>query len=213
MQAVLQIHVGPGKLGNRRVTTTNPSGNELKTCRLFYIWDRRNKIKFLVDTGAAISVIPHTIDPSAKPTPTQTTSSQRFHYRHVRWEKTLSLNIGMRRDYTWTFTLANVKIPILGADFLAHYELSVHMNPRTLSDTLTNLHVIGTPARHSTTGIGIAACHGQDYVDILNQFVDITQPFKSTDSGCPPNATPHQNEWSTSTLPTQTTRATQTGLC
>ena len=89
----------------------------------------------------------------------------------------------MRRDYTWTFTLANVKIPILGADFLAHYELSVHMNPRTLSDTLTNLHVIGTPARHSTTGIGIAACHGQDYVDILNQFVDITQPFKSTDSG------------------------------
>ena len=89
----------------------------------------------------------------------------------------------MRRDYTWTFTLANVKIPILGADFLAHYELSVHMNPRTLSDTLTNLHVIGTPARHCTTGIGIAACHGQDYVDILNQFVDITQPFKSTDSG------------------------------
>ncbi len=49
--------------------TRKPEGNELKTCRLFYIWDRRNKIKFLVDTGAAISVIPHTIDPSAKPTP------------------------------------------------------------------------------------------------------------------------------------------------
>ena len=182
MQAVLQIHVGPGKLGNRRVTTTNPSGNELKTCRLFYIWDRRNKIKFLVDTGAAISVIPHTIDPSAKPTPLKLQAANGSTI-DTYGGKTLSLNIGMRRDYTWTFTLANVKIPILGADFLAHYELSVHMNPRTLSDTLTNLHVIGTPARHSTTGIGIAACHGQDYVDILNQFVDITQPFKSTDSG------------------------------
>ena len=90
MQAALQIHGGPGKLGNRRVTTTNPSGIELKTCRLFYIWDRRNKIKFLVDTGAAISVIPHTIDPSAKPTPLKTTSSQRFHYRHVRWKDALS---------------------------------------------------------------------------------------------------------------------------
>ena len=48
---------------------------------------------------------------------------------------------------------------------------------------MTNLHVIGTLSRHSTTGFGIAACHGQDYVDILNQFVDITQPFKATDSG------------------------------
>ena len=55
--------------------------------------------------------------------------------------------------------------------------------PKTLSDTMTNLHVIGTPARHSNTGIGIATCHCQDYVDILNQFVDITQPFKATDSG------------------------------
>ena len=54
------------------------------------------------------------------------------------------------------------------------------MNPRTLSDTMTNLHILGTPARHSTTGI--AACHGQDYVYILSQFADITEPFKATDS-------------------------------
>ncbi|CAE1308993.1 unnamed protein product [Acanthosepion pharaonis] len=51
----------------------------------------------------------------------------------------------MRRDFTWTFTVANVKVPILGADFLAHYALAVHMNPRTLSDTTTNLRVLGTP--------------------------------------------------------------------
>ena len=89
----------------------------------------------------------------------------------------------MRRDYTWTFTLAKVKIPILGEDFLAHYKLSVNMNPRALSDTRTNLHGIGTPARYITMGIRIAACHGLDYVDIMNQFVDITQLFKATDSG------------------------------
>ncbi|CAE1291591.1 unnamed protein product [Acanthosepion pharaonis] len=50
----------------------------------------------------------------------------------------------MRRDFTWTFTVANVKIPILSADFLAHYALAVHMNPRPLSDTTTNLRVLAT---------------------------------------------------------------------
>ncbi|CAE1257231.1 Retrovirus-related Pol polyprotein from transposon opus [Acanthosepion pharaonis] len=58
-------------------------------------------------------------------------------------KRTLTLNISMRRDFTWTFTVANVKVPILGADFLAHYALAVHMNPRTLSDTTTNLRVLG----------------------------------------------------------------------
>ncbi|CAE1269582.1 unnamed protein product [Acanthosepion pharaonis] len=40
-------------------------------------------------------------------------------------ERTLTLNIGVRRDFTWIFTVSNVKIPILGAD----YALAVHMNP------------------------------------------------------------------------------------
>ena len=175
MQTSLQINIGPGKLGNRRLSTTNSSGGEHKNV-VFHIWDRRNELKFLVDIGAAISVISHTTDPSAKPT------SLKLQAANGSTIDTYGGNIGMRCDYIWTFILTKVKIPILSADFLAHYQLSVHMNPRTLSDTLTNLHVIGTPAGHSTMGIGIAACHGQDYVDILNQFVDITQPLKATDS-------------------------------
>ncbi|CAE1266126.1 unnamed protein product [Acanthosepion pharaonis] len=67
--------------------------------------------------------------------------------------KTLTLNIGMRRDFTWTFTQADVKTPILGQDFLAHYDLAVHMNTRTLSDNTTNISVKGTLSPHNTTGI------------------------------------------------------------
>ncbi|CAE1290002.1 unnamed protein product [Acanthosepion pharaonis] len=84
----------------------------------------------------------------------------------------------MRRDFTWTFTVANVKVPILGADFLAHYALAVHMNPRTLSDTTTNLRVLGTPTRQGSTGISVATCHGREYLDLLTQFTDITLPPK-----------------------------------
>ena len=183
------------------MTTMNSSSDEHKKCRLFYIWDWRNKLKFLVDTGAAISVIPRTTDPSAEPT------SLKLQAANSSTIDTYGGNtlIPMRRDYTWTVTLAKVKIPILGVDFLVHYELSIHMNSRTLSDTLTNLHVIGTPARHSTTGIGIAACHGQDYVDILNQ------PFKATDSG--DHQTQHHIElMGHQHFPTKMTCTTQTDI-
>ncbi|CAE1230936.1 unnamed protein product [Acanthosepion pharaonis] len=140
---LLYTPVGPGKRINRRVATTNSSGANTQ-CRLFYVWDRRNKLKFLVDTGAAISVVPLQNDHTAKPTLIKLRAANGSAI-DTYGERTLTLNIGMRRDFTWTFTVANVKVPILGADFLAHYALAVHMNPRTLSDTTTNLRVLGTP--------------------------------------------------------------------
>ena len=44
--------------------------------------------------------------------------------------KSLKLNIDMRRNYIWSFIIANVQTPILGAYFLANYNLAVHMNSR-----------------------------------------------------------------------------------
>ncbi|CAE1281873.1 unnamed protein product [Acanthosepion pharaonis] len=133
------------------------------------------------NTGAAISVVPYQNDYTAKPT--------LLKLRAVNgsaidtYLRTLTLNVGMRRDFTWTFTVANVKIPILGADFLAHYARAVHMNPRTLSDTTTNLRVLGTPTRQSSTGISVATCYGREYLDLLTQFTDITLPLQATASG------------------------------
>lgn len=66
-QISLQILLGPGKRNNQQVGTTALAGKD-KRRSLFYIMDRNNKLKFLVDTGAAISVIPFTNEPSAKPT-------------------------------------------------------------------------------------------------------------------------------------------------
>lgn len=39
--------------------------------------------------------------------------------------KNLVLKLKLRRPYSWTFILAAVKQPILGADFLKHYRLLV----------------------------------------------------------------------------------------
>ena len=122
---------------------------------LFSICDRRNKLKFLV--GAAISVILYANESYAKPTllKLQTANGSTI---DTQGGKTYTLNIDLRRDFTWTFTLANANIPILGADFLA-----VHPRRQT-SRLLEPLH---------TTAISVATCHGQEYVDILYFIVEI----------------------------------------
>jgi hypothetical protein len=33
----------------------------------------------------------------------------------------LSLNLGLRRDFTWRFVVANVTHPIIGVDFLSYF--------------------------------------------------------------------------------------------
>lgn len=87
----------------------------------------------------------------------------------------------MRRDFTWTFTQADVKTAILGADFLAHYNLAVHMNTRTLVDNTTNILVKGILSRHNTIGISVITSHEQEYIDILNKYPDVIQHFTNTD--------------------------------
>ena len=53
----------------------------------------------------------------------------------------LTLNLGLRRTFRWVFVIANVHIPIIGADFLHHYSLVVDMTNSWLVDSITQLRV------------------------------------------------------------------------
>ncbi|GFU82260.1 uncharacterized protein TNCV_2444131 [Trichonephila clavipes] len=87
------------------------------TSRLFLL-DRKSGQKFLIDSGSEICVIP--------PSPTMNKSPQSNFslfaanntkipaYGMVRKE----LNLGLRRPFIWTFIIADVSSPIIGADFL-----------------------------------------------------------------------------------------------
>ncbi|CAE1297154.1 unnamed protein product [Acanthosepion pharaonis] len=164
--------------------TKQPAGRSGRTPR-----QKHTKPPFLLDTGAAISVIPHKEQQDRKATPYKLQAANGSTIETY-GAKTLTLNIGMRRDFTWTFTQADVKTPILGADFLAHYDLAVHMNTRTLSDNTTNIAVKGTLSRHNTTGISVTTCHGREYIEILNRYPDLIQPLAGT--GPAKHQTQHQ---------------------
>ena len=92
--------------------------------RLFFVTDKSSGLRFLIDTGADVSVIPpshsdrvHRHDLCLQainntPIPTYGTRS-------------LTLNLGLRRTFHWAFIIADVIRPILGADFLHHFSLVV----------------------------------------------------------------------------------------
>eukprot|EP00795_Rhopilema_esculentum_P007425 gene7425-biopygen8703 len=50
-------------------------------------------------------------------------------------EKSLTIDLGLRRTYRWIFIIAEIPFPILGADFLAHFGLKVDVKNRKLTDT------------------------------------------------------------------------------
>ena len=110
--------------------------------RLFYLKDHLSHFHFLVDTGAAVSVIP----PS---------SSDRSHKSSICLQavnntpittfgsRSLTLDLGLRRTFHWVFVIADVGRPILGADFLHHFNLLVDIANCQLLDNVTQLHIQG----------------------------------------------------------------------
>ena len=54
------------------------------------------------------------------------------------------VDVGLKREYSWTFIVADIKQPILGADFLIHYNLLVNLPGRCLRDMRPGLAIPAT---------------------------------------------------------------------
>ncbi|TNN12873.1 Pol polyprotein, partial [Schistosoma japonicum] len=112
---------------------------------LLFISDVITKVRYLVDTGAEVSVLP-------------ATSSDRQHEAAFDLQaadgkqiatygkKYVYLNVGLRKPIHWIFTIADVKIPIIGIDLLSHHNLLVDASKKRLVDSNTKLYVRGTTA-------------------------------------------------------------------
>ncbi|BHF80069.1 hypothetical protein SprV_0702319300 [Sparganum proliferum] len=67
----------------------------------------------------------------------------------------LTLNIGLRRSFTWIFVIADVPHPILGSDFLAEFDLLVDCRRACLLDRTTGLSVRGLTLFTATTNLSV----------------------------------------------------------
>ncbi|BHF60762.1 hypothetical protein SprV_0100372800 [Sparganum proliferum] len=176
----LHIHAGltTGKRPRQPVTATATAGQS-RPSRLFYISDKSSGLRFLVDTGAEISVIPpprrHHLKPSqfslqAANCTTINTYGQR----------SLTLDIGLRRRFQWVFVQADVKSPIIGADFLTHFGLAVDLKHRKLSDTTTTLFTVGIAVSEPSVSIQLTV-PSSPFADTLKDYPSLTKPCQFTE--------------------------------
>jgi hypothetical protein len=116
---------------------------------LLFITDRCSKHQFLVDTGSDICVFPRKLVPQRK---------ERGNFYLFAANGTpiptygmmpLSLNMGLRRHFTWRFVVADVSHPLIGADFLSHFGLLVDCRNNRLLDGITTFD----PAMKATPAI------------------------------------------------------------
>ncbi|XP_029162899.1 uncharacterized protein LOC114946346 [Nylanderia fulva] len=93
---------------------------------------------------------------------------------HTYGTETLTLNLGLRRNFTWRFVLADVSRPII-ADFLSYYGLLVDLRNRRLVNQATGLVAggrsaqCGMPTIRTVTGV-------TPYHKLLARYPDIVRP-------------------------------------
>lgn len=162
---------GAGKLTSQPSIATSSVGRP--TSKRLFVADVDTGAKFLIDTGADVSVIPKT-DAHKR-----NADSCLFAANGSRIQtfgtKMLSLNIGLRRAFKWIFVVAQVAHPIIGADFLQHYDLLVDIRRRKICDRVTALEIdsVTVPVKsHTLTTIKTLPRDSS----ILHKFKELTTP-------------------------------------
>ena len=144
--------------------------------RLFFVRDRTSRKQFLVDTGAEVSVIPPSMTgPPLKPINIALEAANHSKIK-THGKRSLNLNLGLCRKLTWEFVVADVKFPILGADFLRYYGLLVDVRHNTLLDATTFLSVSGTMTTVRCVSPVLVEPSQSEYLNILKEFPTTTQP-------------------------------------
>ncbi|BHF61467.1 hypothetical protein SprV_0100444100 [Sparganum proliferum] len=143
-----------GKPVSQRIDATVFSGYS-GSGRTFYVCDIATRRRFLVDTGAQISVVPPTAADRRFP-------SRGLHLQAANCSPiptfgslSLTLNIGLRRSFTWIFVIADVPHAILGSDFLAEFDLLVDCRRARLLDRTTGLFVRGLTPFTAPTNLSV----------------------------------------------------------
>ncbi|XP_064479152.1 uncharacterized protein LOC135392366 [Ornithodoros turicata] len=133
-------------------------------------------MKMLVDTGAVVSVLPATVAHSRQ-APIWFLTAVNNTGIPVFGQKSLTLHLGLRRQFTWLFTIVSVSQPILGAYFLERFGLMVDLARRRLVDSAPSLavHGISTFASPQLRTEPLSAL-ASPYADILKDFPSLTQP-------------------------------------
>lgn len=153
------------------------------------IIDTNTNAKFLIDTGADISVLP--------PRP----ADKRNKYNKTKLyaangsvistygERRAILSLGLRRVFEWNFVIADVATPIIGSDFLRRFDLLVDVKRKLLIDRKTLLEVKGDISPRCILSV-ISQDGTNKFANILSEFKDLAS-FNSESTTTQTNVAHH----------------------
>ena len=89
------------------------------------------------------------------------------------------VDLGLRRKFRWSFVIADVPEPILGADFLMKHNLLIDLRNKQLIDSVTGWTSKGRVMQTNVHSISTISTT-MSYADLLTKFVSITKPMQFT---------------------------------
>ncbi|XP_025837011.1 uncharacterized protein LOC112906659 [Agrilus planipennis] len=163
-----------GKRHGQSLMATDDNGPTHHSRRLFII-DGSTKVKYLIDTGADLCVFPRSLLPDPREKSNYELSAANGTIIATYGTLTLTLDLGLRRQFTWRFVVADVSKPIIGADFLSHFGLLVDMKNKRLLDSTTHLTSQGKVIECKLPSIKTVS-GSSPFHDLLQQFPGTTRP-------------------------------------
>jgi hypothetical protein len=110
--------------------------------------DRDSNLRFLVDTGSNLCVFPRRLVPWLRMRISYDLFAANGTSIPTYGWHTLKLSLGLRRDFTWRFVVADVHIPIIGVYLQANFSLLVDCRNNTSLSAPDGIHTV--PERKTT---------------------------------------------------------------
>jgi len=141
---------------------------------LLFLTDTTHNLRFLVDSGASLSILPHQSAAQPSGPPLLGVDGQRI----PTWgSRDLSVSFG-GQTYPFKFLLAAVATPILGMDFLTHFDLTIHPKRRQVLHAATGRTLTqASKLPFSRPHVAAVAAHVPPQVQaLLQEFPQLLRP-------------------------------------
>ena len=158
-------------LGQREVANI-----ALSPSKLLYVADKGHKCRYLIDTGAAVSVLPKSCANGISDADSLPLVAANNSTIHTYGNCKRVVDVGLKREYPWTFIVADVQQPIIRADFLIHYNLLVDLRSRCLRDMRTGLAIAASLSSIIPLSLNRVDTVQNEYTKLLGQFPELTRP-------------------------------------
>ena len=141
-------------------------------------------LNFVVDTGAGVSIIPvrYATGITLVPTPVTLNTATGSKIECFGQAKVEIQFPDLRRNFTWTFIIAETTVPLLGFDFLENFGIIINCKERKLLDSTTGKFISLNRTSSKPVNIVVNSSVPLNVSNLLKQYPSLISPHDNQDS-------------------------------